>query len=56
MLDIVFDILVFFFNLFIGNQVIFMYCLFEIGLNCLIDDYNLMGEVNVEFYVELIVL
>ena len=54
--DTEFDILVLPFNPLTGDEVTPTHRLFEIGLNRLIDDYNLTGEANVESYAESIAL
>lgn len=54
--DTEFDILVLPFNPLTGDKVTPTHRLFEIGLNRLIDDYNLTGEANVESYAESIAL
>lgn len=54
--DTEFDILVLPFNPLTGEEVTPTHRLFEIGLNRLIDDYNLTGEANVESYAESIAL
>ncbi len=54
--DTAFDILVLPFNPLTGEEVTPTHRLFEIGLNRLIDDYDLTGEANVESYAESIAL
>ncbi len=54
--DTEFDILVLPFNPLTGEEVTPTHRLFEIGLNRLIDDFNLTGEANVESYAESIAL